>query len=184
MKKLLYLISLSSLVTLIGCNYTANQARLLIKLNPTYKVISQNSNYYSIQIPAISQTATSNKENATNEYNKLVKKMSTSPLTKKEMEDYYYYSRVKYSILKPDTVRNIIVAFSENLDGVKYEVKYIHHWDFQNLRGFIPFLSYGNMIHLQNQSINRGIEACIYNKMDGVIVDPTLNNYRLIKILK
>ncbi len=93
------------------------------------------------------------------------------------------HSYMKYlnNITKPDSASIIQISFDDRSIDMNSKLEYIYFWNYSNFRFLVPLLPFFNEKHKRNQCVNRAIEACFKNKMDGVLIYPTLNHFKLYK---
>lgn len=85
------------------------------------------------------------------------------------------------NITKPDSASIIQISFDDRSIDMNSKLEYIYFWNYSNFRFLVPLLPFFNEKHKRNQCVNRAIEACFKNKMDGVLIYPTLNHFKLYK---
>lgn len=169
------------LCVLTSCSVTY-KPEYLIEISGRKYQKDTSGDFFILDQPCISQKLIKEREEKIKLKNEILKEPATN---RDGMKLFLLNTEINSQKYKtPDSSRQIILSFKDELDNINYSVNYIHYWDYSNYRVFVPFLTLFNEIHKRNQCINRAFEACSKQNMDGVIISPTLNHYKLITLKK
>jgi hypothetical protein len=167
------------LISLISCSTTDKIHELVAKSYYSQNIMpTNNSGIYSVSVKVPSYSNTKRRQSALDSLAALRKLLYKKP---DEVRIFYRLNGEVQKKLPLDSTKNIYLSFDVNIPNISYEVKAIHFWDYSNYRFLVPFLTLGNEIHKRNQCVNRAIEVCNKNNIDGIIISPTLNHFILFK---
>lgn len=88
-----------------------------------------------------------------------------------------YYTK---TIMRDQASKSIVISFSEHMP-FKYEVTHIKNWDHVNFRILAFPLLLGQRAHIINKCVDVAIKTCAKLGGDGVIIDNSLVNFKIVK---